>query len=485
MKDAGLAALGAAGAAALPRRGCEGETGGPPRRKPNIIFILIDDFGWTDLGCYGSTFYDTPHIDRLAATGMRFTDAYAACPVCSPTRASIMTGKHPARLHLTNFLVGNRWPQNAPIRPVQWQHFLPLEEVTIADALKAGGYATGYVGKWHLGNDPYTPEAQGFDYNVAGCHMGAPRTYFDPYKIPKLADRKPGEYLTDRLTEEAERFIEMNQDRPFFLCFAHYAVHIPLQAKKEHIAKYEARKKAAPASDAPVFGTEGDHKVRLVQDHPVYAGMVESMDESVGRIMAQLDRLGLARDTVILFMSDNGGLSTAEGQPTSNLPLRAGKGWLYEGGIREPMIVRWPGVTPPGSTCPVPVISDDFYPTMLQMAGLPLRPKQHMDGTSMVPVLGGEKSLDREAIYWHYPHYSNQGGRPGGAVRAGDWKLIEHYEDGRLELYNLADDLGEKTDLAARVPDKARDLRKMLAAWRDRVGAQMPSPDPDHRPAGG
>ena len=472
MKDVGLAAV---GAAALPRpAGAAGK--GARKRPPNFVFFLIDDFGWADVGCYGSTFYDTPHIDRLASLGMRFTDGYAACPVCSPTRASIMTGKHPARLHLTNFLVGNRWPKNSPIRPVAWQTHLPLEEVTIAEALKDAGYATGYVGKWHLGGKAYTPEAQGFDFNRGGCHMGMPPTYFDPYRIPNLPARKKGEYLTDRLTDEAVSFLEASKERPFLLYFAHYAVHIPLQARQDDVATYKAKAAAMPEPKTLVWGQEGGHKLRQVQNHPVYAAMIKPVDESVGRIMKTLADLGLDRDTVVIFFSDNGGLSTSEGHPTSNLPLRAGKGWLYEGGIREPMIVRWPGVTRPGSTCGTPVISDDFYPTMLEMAGLPLRPTQHRDGTSIVPLLKGEQTLRRDAIYWHYPHYSNQGGRPGGAVRAGDWKLIEHYEDGSLELYNLADDIGEKKNLAPEMPEKAKELQKMLAAWRTRVGAQMPTP---------
>jgi arylsulfatase A-like enzyme len=416
---------------------------------------------------------------------MRFTDAYAACPVCSPTRASILTGKNPARLHLTNFLVGPRWPEDSPIVPIpDWQKFLPLEEVTIAEALKEAGYATGYVGKWHLGNTPYTPEAQGFDFNKGGCHMGAPKTYFDPYSIPNLPDRKKGEYLTDRLADEAIRFIEAHRDEPFFLYFAHYAVHIPLQAKDDRTAKYAAKAKAMAATDVPEFGQEGRNKVRQVQNHPVYAGMVESVDDSVGRIMKKLADLGVDDNTIIFFFSDNGGLSTAEGWPTSNLPLRAGKGWLYEGGIREPTIIKWPGVTPPGSTCDTPMISDDFYPTILQMAGLRLRPEQHMDGTSLVPLLKGQGGWRRDTLSWHYPHYSNQGSAPAGAIRDGDWKLIEWYEDGRLELYNLRDDLGEANDLATAMPEKARELQKMLAEWRRSVSAQMPARKEPTRPGG-
>jgi len=455
-----------------------------PRKKPNFVFFLIDDMGWRDAGCFGSTFYETPNIDRLAREGMRFTDAYAACPVCSPTRASIMTGKNPARLHLTNFLVGQRWPKDSPLVNIpDWQKFLPLEEVTIAEALKEAGYATGYVGKWHLGNTPYTPEAQGFDFNKGGCHMGAPKTYFDPYSIPNLPDRKKGEYLTDRLADEAIRFIEAHRDAPFFLYFAHYAVHVPLQAKDDRTAKYAAKAGAMAATDVPEFGQEGRNRVRQVQNHPVYAGMVESVDDSVGRVMKKLADLGLDDNTIIFFFSDNGGLSTAEGWPTSNLPLRAGKGWLYEGGVREPMIVRAPGFTRPGSACTEPVISTDFYPTMLELSGLPLRPTQHVDGVSFVSLLKGEK-MTRGPIYWHYPHYSNQGGAPAGAIRQGDWKLVEWYEDNRVELYNLADDPGERNDLAGDKPEKAKELLGLLEDWRRSVSAQMPTRKEPTRPGG-
>jgi arylsulfatase A-like enzyme len=444
-------------------------------RRLNVVFFLIDDLGWRDVSCYGSKYYETPDIDRLAAEGMRFTQAYAASPVCSPTRASILTGKNPARLHLTNFLVGRRWPEDCRLRPVAWQHWLPLEEVTIAEALREAGYACGYVGKWHLGGEPYTPEAQGFAFNRGGCHLGSPPSYFDPYKNPALPDRRAGEYLNDRLADEAEAFLEANRDRPFFLYFAHYAVHIPLQARADLLAKYEAKAAAAPLAEAHRFGREGDHPVRLVQDHPVYAAMVESVDQTVGRMREALARLGLADRTAVFFFSDNGGLSTAEGSPTSNAPLRAGKGWLYEGGIREPLVVKWPGVARPGSVSDVPVISDDFYPTILEMAGLPARPAQHADGRSLAALLRGGPAPARDALFFHYPHFSNQGGRPGGAVRAGRWKLLESFEDGRLELYDLHQDVGETEDLAAAMPDRARRLQARLAAWRAEVGAQVPA----------
>jgi len=455
-----------------------------PRKKPNFVFFLVDDLGWRDVGCYGTKFYETPNIDRLAREGMRFTDAYAACPVCSPTRASIMTGKYPARLHLTDFLVGQRWPADSPIVNIpDWQKFLPLEEVTIAEALKESGYATFFAGKWHLGNEGFWPEDQGFDVNKGGCERGGPyggKKYFSPYGNPRLEDGPDGEHLPLRLGRETADFIEAHKDGPFLAYLSFYSVHTPLMTTKELGAKYEAKQKNAPAT---AWGQEGERKVRLVQNHAVYAGMVEAMDTAVGIVMDRLDRLGLAENTAVFFMSDNGGLSTSEGHPTANVPLRAGKGWLYEGGVREPMIVRAPGVTRPGSACPEPVISTDFYPTMLELAGLPLRPRQHVDGTSFVPLLEGGK-MTRGPIYWHYPHYSNQGGAPAGAIRQGDWKLIEYFEDGRLELYNLRDDLGEQKDLATAMPEKARELQKMLADWRRSVGAQMPARKEQTRPGG-
>jgi len=447
------------------------------RRKPNFVFFLIDDMGWRDLGCYGSTFYETPNIDKLAADGMRFTNAYAACPVCSPTRASIMTGKYPARLNLTDYLVGRR---RGKLIPPEYIHQMPLEEITIAEALKKAGYTTGFVGKWHLGDKPYWPERQGFDVNIGGTRSGMPRSYFWPqWRGNPPIEGRDGEYLTDRLTDEALNFLDANKDNPFFLYLSHYAVHIPLQSKKNLAAKYKAKAKKRPPSGGPRFVPEGERQARQVQDHPVYAGMVESVDESIGRVMNKLEQLSVADNTVVIFMSDNGGLSTSEGSPTSNVPLRAGKGWLYEGGIREPMMIKWPGVVKTASVCAEPVTSTDFYPTMLEMAGLPLRPKQHCDGISLVPLLRQRGKPGRKAIYWHYPHYGNQGGSPGGAVRAGDYKLIEFYEDNRVELYNLKEDIGEKNKLADKMPDKAAELHRMLKDWRKKVDAQMPTPNPD------
>ncbi len=451
------------------------------RSNLNFVFILIDDMGWTDAGCYGSTFYETPHVDHLASEGMRFTDAYAACPVCSPTRASILAGKYPARLHLTNWFYGDIRKQLMGPRYVRQ---LPLAEVTLAEAFKAVGYATFLAGKWHLGGKSCRPEDQGFDVFVNKGNLG--QTWRGHFTVPGKGKAKVGfkrQYLADRLTDESVKFLEQNRDKPFLLYLSHHAVHTPLQAKEEYVRKYERKAAKLPPTTRPRFLPEGDREARQVQDHAVYAGMIQSMDESVGRVMAKLDALGLADRTVVIFMSDNGGLSTSEGHPTANVPLRAGKGWLYEGGIREPMIIKWPGVVKPGIVCREPVISTDFYPTMLEMAGLPLRREQHADGVSLVPLLKGRRSLDREALFWHYPHYSPQGGRPSAAVRAGDYKLIEFYEDRHVELYNLKQDIGEKHDLATRMPDKTAELRAKLHAWQKGLDARMPTPNPEWKQA--
>jgi arylsulfatase A-like enzyme len=457
------------------------ESAKPPAR-PNLVFILADDLGWADLGCYGSTFYETPHLDQLAAKGVRFTDAYAACSVCSPTRASILTGKYPARLHLTDWLPGRTdRPDQKLKRPVILDH-LPLEEVTLAEALREAGYRTGFFGKWHLGGPDFFPDKQGFDLNVGGCQRGSPPSYFSPYRIPTLTDGPKGEYLTDRLTDEALKFIEGGKGKPFLLYLSHYAVHNPQQAKAGMVAKYKGNAARLPRGPVPEFLPEGKQQTRQIQNQPVYAAMVESVDESVGRVMQKIAELGLEGNTIVVFTSDNGGLSTAEGAPTSNLPLRAGKGWHYEGGVREPLIVRWPGISKPGSICRAPMISTDYYPTLLEMAGLPLRPQQHMDGVSLVPLLKGGARPERP-LFWHYPHYSNQGGGPGGAVRLGDFKLVEWFEDMRVELFDLSNDLGERHNLAAAMPDKAATLRQQLHEWRESVKAAMPTPNPDYNPA--
>lgn len=444
--------------------------------QPNVVLILIDDLGRNDLGCYGSAFYRTPNLDRLAKEGMRFTDAYAACPVCSPTRAAILTGKWPARLRLTDWLPGRAdRPDQKLSRPVINQQ-LPLEETTLAEALKRAGYVTGHIGKWHLGGEGFEPQRQGFDVNIAGDHTGTPFSYFAPFMgrgrdgkerfMPGLEEAKPGEYLTDRLTTEAEKFIETNKDKPFFLYFAHYDVHTPIRAKEDYVRAYPV------VSDKP-----GQ------QTNRVYAAKVQSMDESVGRVLKKLADLKLDQKTIIFFTSDNGGLSVIEGPNTPatiNAPLREGKGWLYEGGVRVSLLAKWPGVTPPGSTNTTPACSVDFFPTILEACGVAAGAPR-VDGVSLVPVLKGG-TLPPRPLYWHYPHYSNQGGKPGAAIREGDWKLIEFYENGRWELFNVAKDLREANNLAELESATAKKLGAKLDAWRREAGAQMMLPNAEFLP---
>jgi arylsulfatase A-like enzyme len=446
-------------------------------RPPNIVLVLIDDYGWADTGCYGSTYHRTPNIDALAARGMRFTDAYAAAPVCSPTRAALLTGRHPARLHLTDWLPGRDDKPNQKLARPPIRQELPLAETSLAEALKQAGYKTAHIGKWHLGGAGFEPERQGFDWNIAGDHTGTPLSYFAPYQrngrfMPKLESAPTGEYLTDRLTAEAEHFIEQNKDKPFFLYLPHYTTHIPLKAKAELIAKYRALPK--PASG---------------QNNPVYAAMIESMDDSIGRLTRKLEQLGLDNDTVFIFTADNGGLATPEGPDTpatTNAPLRAGKGYLYEGGIRVPLIVTWPKRIKAGAVNRTPVYSADLFATAVEIAGL--KNTTGVDGLSMLPLLTGRGSFKRGALYWHYPHYSNQsvnGGhldQPGAAIRQGDYKLIEFYQDNHVELYDLKRDLGEQNDLAGSRPQQAAQLRQKLAAWRQAIGAQMMTPNPNYKP---
>lgn len=462
--------------------------------RPNFVFILVDDLGTTDLGCYGSRFYETPNLDRFARTGVRFTAAYAAGSVCSPTRASILTGKYPARIGITDWIPGLD-PKNRKLLGPQDLDHLPLEEVTIAEALKQAGYRTFFAGKWHLGGKGFYPEDQGFDINKGGYEAGSPRGgYYSPWKNPKLPNGPVGEYLTDRLTSEAVGFLEKNAPRsggqrrfpPFFLYLSFYTVHTPIQACRRHLSRFEEKLKRMPSgSPEEDFRRERRGWTKLVQNDPRYASMVYAMDENVGRVLDKLDRLGLAGDTVVVFTSDNGGLSTLgrKWAPTSNEPFRAGKGWCYEGGIREPLLIRAPGITPPGTTCPVPVISTDFYPTLLELAGLPLRPRQHVDGVSLVPLLKGGKAPGPRDLFWHYPHYHGSTWAPGAAVRSGEWKLIEFYEEDKVELYNLKNDPGERHDLAATMPGKVAELRARLHRWQREVGAEFPRPNPNYDPA--
>ncbi len=433
-------------------------------QKPNVILILADDLGWTDLACYGSDFYETPHLDQLARDGMKFIQAYSACTVCSPTRAALLTGKYPARLRVTDWIPGLP-PENPKLLVPDWTKYLSLEELSLGRALKSAGYATASIGKWHLGNEEHYPEKHGFDLNVAGSFGSGPPSYFAPYRISTLPDGPKGEYVTDRLADEAARFIAAHKDEPFFLYWPHFAVHTPIQGKPALVEKYKAKLRPGQA-----------------QTNAVYAAMVESLDDAVGRMRRTLNELKLSERTIIIFGSDNGGRVPT----TSNLPLRVGKGSCYEGGTRVPFIVHWPGVTAPGSVCDTPVISMDVFPTVLEMTGLKKSARGPVDGLSLVPLLRQSGKLKRDTLFWHYPHYQHYqlgGTTPYGAIRAGDFKLLEFFDDMRVELYNLRDDLGEQRNLAAEMPDKAAELRKRLHAWRKEVGAQMPSPNPAYDPS--
>jgi arylsulfatase A-like enzyme len=452
----------------------------------NLILIVVDDLGAVDLGCYGSSFYETPHLDRLAAQGMRFTDASSSSPVCSPTRASLLTGRSPARVGITQYIGGTA---EGRLADVPYLHHLPLGLATLPQALREAGYATWHVGKWHLGDAGSMPTDRGFERNVAGLGWGMPhRGYFSPYGMATLSDGPAGEYLTDRLTDEAIALIRARDHRPFFLNLWHYAVHTPIQAPGDLVEKYRRKARVLGLDRDPPL-VEGErfpclHKRgqrvtrRVVQSDPAYAAMIENLDANIGRLLAELDASGLAERTLVLVTSDNGGLATAEGSPTCNLPWHEGKGWVYEGGTRVCQLVRWPGRTAPGSLCPVPVCSMDVMPTFLEAAGLPQRPEDHCDGVSLVPLLHGGDRLGREALFWHYPHYSNQGGSPACAMRAGRWKLIEFFADDRLELYRLDEDPGEERNLAARHPAVARELHDRLVAWRRGLEARIPVPNP-------
>lgn len=454
--------------------------------KPNVILMLADDLGRQDLGCYGSTFYETPNLDRLSKEGALFTNGYAACPVCSPTRAAFQTGRWPQRTGITDYigspLKPELWKRNTQLLPAPYQDRLAHEEVSLAEMMKTAGYATFFAGKWHLGMEGWFPEDQGYDINKGGVEKGGPYgpgKYFTPYNNPRLPDGPPGEHLADRLAAETCQFIEAHKDKPFFACYAFYDVHTPLNAKKDLEAKYEAKRQKLGLSAQ--FGREEPRDVRLVQEHVTYAAMVEAMDTAVGTILNKLDQLGLAENTLIVFTSDNGGLSTSEGSPTSNLPLRGGKGWLYEGGVREPLLMRWPAVLKAGRVIDTPVCSIDYFATLRDVCGAQSTSK--IDGTSLRPLLEGSGELPERALLWHYPHYGNQGGAPGAAIRRGDWKLIHWFEGDRHELYNLRSDLSEQTNLAAQEPEHVKTMLAELQAWQKDVGALMPTKNPAFDPS--
>ncbi len=470
-------------------------------KSPNVVLMLADDLGWADLGYLGSTFYETPNLDALAKRGALFTDAYAASPVCSPTRASILTGKYPSRIGMS-YLAGTSGPSGKSFKlaPPPVVGNIPPEDTTLAEALKAHGYTTAHIGKWHLqghgerGNAHF-PDKHGFDINIAGTKTGQPGSYHFPYKsssnpetdVPDMAGGQDGDFLTDAITTKAISFMKDHKDQPFFLNLCYFAVHTPIEAKEDKLAKYRAKAKSpAFAKVAGEAIPEHQSFTTPQQRNPDYAALLESLDDNVGRIMAALKDLGIDDNTIVIFTSDNGGLSTGPNPrfPTSNLPLRAGKGWLYEGGIRVPLIIDYPGKIAQGIRLAEPVVSPDIYPTILALAGLPPLPDQHVDGVSLAPLLEGKQaSLDREAIYFHFPHYHhiNTMG-PSGAVRAGDYKLIEVFETGKKELYNVRDDIGETRDLFNDKPELAAKLSAMLENWRKSSGAQMATLNPDYTP---
>jgi arylsulfatase A len=498
--------------------------------KPlNVVFFLVDDLGWRDVGCNGSSFYETPHIDRFAEEGVRFTNAYAACHVCSPTRASILTGKYPASINLTDWLPGRQDFAFQKMKNVKINQHLPYGISTLPKVLKERGYHTAIFGKWHLGEDSASVERQGFDLHLPKWNKGWPnKGYFFPYGLEGLEGGPDGEYLTDRLTDEALNYLEKHKDQPFFLYLSHFAVHDPIEGRPDLVKKYSEKLKHVQTNKGMPYILEGnpdaEHsmsrpeltdllnndlfdgykifphqtvKIKQYQDNVEFAGMVESMDESFGRVLQKLQDLKIDDHTVVIFYSDNGGMSAAnfyypdreipddelnEAFATSNLPLRAGKGWLYEGGIRVPLIIKWPKPGLQNLVCDVPVTSPDFYPTILELLKIQVPDDYNPDGESLVPLLKGEENLNRKAVYWHFPHYSNHGMQsPGGAIRLGDYKLLEYFENNTVQLFNLRDDLAEQHDLSISEPEKVNELRQMLHEWREKVGARMMDVNPDYR----
>ncbi|MEN6323609.1 MAG: sulfatase [Proteiniphilum sp.] len=459
--------------------------------RPNFVIILADDFGWKDLHCTGSTYYESPHIDRIAQKGINFTQGYAACQVSSPSRASILTGKFPARHGITNWIgeaTGEDWrkmERYSKLLPAGYVRQLPLSETTLPEILRENGYRTFMAGKWHLGGKGSMPEDHGFDINKGGYEAGSPRGgYFSPYNNPKLDDGPNGENLSMRLALETASFIENqtknDRKQPFFVYLSFYAVHSPIETTEQNW-RYFREKAVKNGIVDEGFKVDRTLPVRQTQDNPVYAGLIKQMDDAVGVVLNKIEELGLDKNTVIVFTGDNGGVSSGDAFATSNLPLRGGKGRQWEGGLRVPLLIQYPGCENPGTTCDVPVIGTDFYPTFLDMAGIPLAPTQHRDGVSIKPLLNG-KNIASRALYWHYPHYGNQGGEPSSIIRDGDWKLIHYYEDGRNELYNLRTDIAETEPLNTKYPGKVDSLSKKLTGWLTEVNALYPVNDPAYDP---
>ncbi len=452
--------------------------------QPNFVFILVDDLGKEDLGIEGSTFYETPHIDALGKRSLRFERGYSACQVCSPSRAAIQTGKTPARVGITDYIsvAGSnqpeKWKRNTALLPAEYYPELPLDEVTLAEALKESGYRTFFAGKWHLGAEGFTPEEQGYEINQGGFHWGTPPGgYHSPYRNSKLTDDEPGAELPLRLGQETANFIseKAKKDEPFFAMLSFYSVHGPIHCSEKRWEKYQAKaeKMGLTSREEPRFLFDRTKEVRQVQDHPIYAGMMAALDDAVGLVLDAIEASGKKENTIVIFTSDNGGVSSGDGFATSCLPMRGGKGRQWEGGIRQPYYIAWPGVTDEGGTTETLATGMDFYPTILEIAGLPARADQHLDGVSLVPILKGD-SLGERPLFWHYPHYGNQGGEPSGIMMTDKWKLIRYFEDGRNELYNVTSDISEKNDLAASHPEVVKQMEAKLQNWQKEVGAAFP-----------
>jgi arylsulfatase A-like enzyme len=465
------------------------------KKKQNVILIVIDDMGWKDLNVCGSTFYESPNIDRLMNDGVRLSNAYASCPVCSPSRASLMSGKYPATIGVTDWIdaMGTYHPLKGKLIDAPYIKYLPLSEKSIASTLKDHGYQTYHVGKWHLGSEKYYPEHQGFLENKGGCFWGHPfNGYFSPYGIPTLQDGPDGEYLTDRLTDEAMNLIDKAGEKPFFLYLSHYTVHIPVEAPIDLVKKFEEKAKRLGLDKinpivangySPVLeGKAEEINKRVVQSDPTYAAMIYNLDQNIGRLVEKLERDEKLEDTLIIFTSDNGGLSSSQGSPTCNYPAAEGKGWMYDGGIRVPLSFTWKNHLQKGKICEVPTSSPDIYPTILEALNLPLLEEQHADGKSIFSVLECDDipiNLINRDLFWHYPHYGNQGGCPASAIREGDWKLIEFFEDMHIELYNIKEDVSESFELSEKYKDKTDDLREKLNVWRKSIDAKIPKKNPN------
>lgn len=452
--------------------------------KPNILFILADDFGYHDMGNSGSTYYETPNLDYISQQGVTFTNGYATCQVCSPSRASILTGKFPARHGITDWIgarTGEKWREagrHNKLLPPENVENLPQKYTTLPEALKKAGYKTFFSGKWHLGKEGSWPQDHGFDVNKGGWHVGSPiGGYYSPWKNPNLANKEKGENLSMRLAKETVNFMKQNKDTTFFAMLSFYAVHGPIQTTEDKWSKYRTKAENLGIAEN---GFKMGHflPIRQVQDNPIYAGLVESMDDAIGEVLQGLKDMGLDKNTIVIFTSDNGGVSAGDAFSTSNLPLRGGKGYQFEGGIREPYFIIVPGIDG-GWKCETPVSGTDFYPTILDLIGEKLQPNEHNDGISLVPLLKGETTEDRPLI-WHYPHYGNQGGEPSSIIRLGDWKLIHYYENGHQELFNLKNDIEESSDVAVTNQEKVKQLNQLLFDYLNEVGAKYPVNDPEY-----